>query len=197
MRISRILTLLLAMTLSISLIACSDDSNDEAATDEQEGQEQVQDTPQQQGQQQQMQQQQQQMQQQQQNTQTPPQDVKIASKDDVKNFLKKSIKWIESDAFMQQLRRTIPKSQDEQERNRTLAENKKIEEMFVKIADESGIPNQQSFSATMEKYKDDEEIAKLQQQINGLMQSKMQIIQQEMMQNMQQQQQQQDPQKNK
>jgi uncharacterized protein (DUF1501 family) len=196
MKIMKFFNFLIAAMLTIGLIACSDDSKEDATNDEATDQEQMQDAPDQQGQQQQMQQQnQQQMQQQdQQNTQVPPQDVKIASKADVVKFLKKAIAWIESDAFIDQMRRTVPKAQTQQENDRVMAENKKVEEKFVKMAEESGIPNQQSFQATMEKFKDDEEITKLQQQLNGLMQSKMQIIQQEMMQQQMQQQQQQNPQ---
>lgn len=177
-------TFLIAISLSISLIACSDDSNEEQNTDEGQDQEQVQDAPQQQQGQQQMQQQQGQ----QPNNQVPPQDVKIGTKADVIKFYNKSIAWIESDAFMTQMRKTIPKAQTPEENNRVMAENKKIENMFVKMADESGIPNQQSFQATMEKFKDEQEIKDLQKKLNELMQSRMQIIQQEMMQQMQKQQ---------
>jgi hypothetical protein len=182
MKILKVFTLLIAISLTIGLIACSDDTKDDAATDEGQQQEQVQDTPQQQGGQQMQQGQQQQ------NTQAPPQNVKIGTKADVVKFMKKSIEWIESPAFIDQMRKTIPKAQTPEENTRIMAENKKIEDKFIEMAESSGIPNQQSFQATMDKFKDDQEVKDLQQKLNTLMQSKMQVIQQEMMQQMQKQQ---------
>jgi hypothetical protein len=182
MKILKVFTLLIAISLTFGLIACSEDSKEETTTDEGQQQEQVKDTPQQQGGQQMQQGQQQQ------NTQAPPQNVKIGTKADVIKFMKKSIEWIESPAFIDQMRKTIPKAQTPEENTRIMAENKKIEDKFIQMAEASGIPNQQSFQATMEKFKDDQEVKDLQQKLNGLMQSKMQVIQQEMMQQMQKQQ---------
>jgi len=182
MKILKIFTLMIAISLSIGLIACSNETKEEATTDEGAQQEQMQGGQQQQGGQQMQQGQQQQ------NTQVPPQNVKIGTKAEVVQFMKKSIEWIESPAFIDQMRKTIPKAQTPEENSRIMAENKKIEEKFVKMAEASGIPNQQSFQATMDKFKDDKEVKDLQQKLNGLMQSKMQIIQQEMMQQMQKQQ---------
>ena len=181
MNFLKIFTFVLMLSLTVGLIACSDDTKDETQTDENQPEENVQNTPpnnNQQGsqgnqQQQQMQKQQQQMQQQMQaDTDTS------GTKAEVKAFLKKMVIWVKSDEYINQLRKTIQPGQDQQQ---SMAERKKMDKMFFDLLKNSGFPNNQSFEFSMKKYQMDEDVKQELDKLRATIESKMKIIQGEMM----------------
>lgn len=171
----KFLTFILALTLTIGLIACSEDNKDETQTDENQPQENVQNTPQNNNQQGFQGNQQQQMQQ---NQQIPTNVDTSKTKPELKTFLKKMVIWVESSEYMTQLRKTIQPGQNQQQ---SMAERKIMDEMFFNLLKKSGFPNSKSFEYTLRKYQQEEDIKIEFDKLSAAIGTKMKIIQADMM----------------
>lgn len=192
MRTLKIFTFILILSLTVGLLACSDEGKEDA-TDENQDQEQMQDEgkdPAQQGQggnQQQMQQGQQGQQ-----GQQAQQKVEPATKKQLVSFLNSFLDWMKSDQYVKSMKKMYPSSPEEQQQ--AMNARNEMNQKVMNIVKESGFENQRQVQVTLQKFQGDEDIKKLNQELRELDSTHRMMMNkyvQEQQQKMQQQQQQQ------